>query len=260
MSRLFLIGGGCNEASYIRTFWRFIVAATAGEDQRKIAIVVATDPGQSEEERKEQAERAREPFQLFDPVRPEQSELIFASRDEPLTAGRLAAVQPTGVYVAGGRTGAYHEALCRDRGWLDWMLERKLPYAGFSAGAVLASERAIMGGWLIALQHANCEVAIDKCSEGIDFAEVREGLGLVPFPIDVHATQWGTLTRLMHLVGENVVPGGWAIDENTMLEIDGDELRVHGPNSAYRLRRLGDGSVHTDIFHAGTALRRADWQ
>jgi hypothetical protein len=61
------------------------------------------------------------------------------------------------------------------------------------------------------------------------------------------------------MVGEGMLPGGWAIDEGCLMEVEGDELRIFGPNNAYRVRRLGDQSVRTDVFRAGTVLPRDQW-
>ena len=55
-------------------------------------------------------------------------------------------------------------------------------------------------------------------------ADRPPGLGLVPFAVDVHATQWGTLTRLVHAVDAGLVAEGWAVDNGTVL-VAGDGLR-----------------------------------
>ena len=39
------------------------------------------------------------------------------------------------------------------------------------------------------------EVCPEDCSEGLEEVEIRDGLGLVPFAVDVHAAQAGTLGR-----------------------------------------------------------------
>jgi cyanophycinase len=258
MTHLFLIGGGRNEASYVRTYWRFVLAATKG-GRRRIAIVIPVDASHGADERKELEEDARDPFLMFEPIKKDETHVLLVSRDDPLTAAKLQAIDATGVYVSGSTFGACKDALCTDRSWLDHLRETGMPYAGHSTGTAIASERAIAGGWLIALRHFNCEVASDKLSCGTDFAELTDGLGLAPFSIEVRATQVGTLSRLVHLVAEGMIPGGWAIDENNMVEIEGDELRIHGPNSAYRVRPLGEGAVRTDIFHGGAVLDRRDW-
>ncbi|MFN8537178.1 MAG: hypothetical protein U0232_06835 [Thermomicrobiales bacterium] len=50
--------------------------------------------------------------------------------------------------VGGGLTPAYHAALVPTADeWLPWLRERNIPYAGYSAGAMIAAETAIVGGW-----------------------------------------------------------------------------------------------------------------
>lgn len=261
MSPLFLIGGGRNEASYVRTYWRFVRAAAGGSDRKlNIAIVIPVDAKHTDDEKKELEQDARDPFLMFEPIEQDELHVLFASKQEPLTAERLAAVQATGVYVAGNRMSACRDALCTDRGWLAWLREHEVPYCGLGSAAAIASEKAIAGGWLLALQHFNCEIAPDKCADQRDFTELFDGLALVPFPVEVRAAQAGTLTRLTYLAAEGACAGGWAIDENTMLEVPNDEeIRVHGPGSVYRVRQLGERAVRTDIFRAGSVVRRADW-
>jgi cyanophycinase len=62
----------------------------------------------------------------------------------------------------------------------------------------------------------------------------------VPFAVDIHATQWGTLTRLAHAVDAGLVDEGWAIDEGTALVAADGSPRVEGLGSAYRVARDGE--------------------
>jgi cyanophycinase len=142
----------------------------------------------------------------------------------------------TGVYVAGGWTPGYQEALCSN-GFADALRAADLPYAGYSAGAAIAAGSALVGGWRL----AGVQVCDEDAGEDLDELEVRPGLGLVPFAVDVHATQWGTLTRLAHAVAGGLVASGVAVDEHTCVEARGAELRVHGWGSAYR---VGLGTLH----------------
>jgi len=255
MSALFLLGGGRNEAAYLRTFWQFVEAAGAGNGTRRIAIVIAAEPD-ADKESLEEFHRA--PFEFLG-IGKESLPVLFVSRDDPLTEARLAEIEPTGVFVGDGLASNYHDALCTDRSWLAYVSARGLPCAGYCAGVVVLCERAIVGGFLLGLLHSAVVVANREHRQAMDFMTVRDGLGLVPFAVEPHATQRGTLSRLMHAVGEGLVPSGWAIDEGCMLRIDGDELRVSGINNAYRVRRLGDASVLVDVFRAGTVRRRAQW-
>jgi cyanophycinase len=131
-----------------------------------------------------------------------------------------------GVFVAGGWTPGYHAALVGH----DWLVPG-LPYAGFSAGAAVAGRWAILGGW----RHDGLEVCPEDAAEDLEELTVRPGLGLVPFAVDVHATRWGTLPRLVHAVRAGLAPEGWAIDEGTALVYDGN-VRVEGLGAAYGVK------------------------
>jgi cyanophycinase len=147
-----------------------------------------------------------------------------------------------GVFVAGGWTPGYQEALAAgEPGWL----APGVPYAGFSAGAAIAAGTTIVGGWLL----GGVAVCSEEAGEDLGELETRPGLGLVPFAVDVHATQWGTVTRLVHAVGARLVSDGWAVDEGTVLVVEDGTTRVAGVGSAYRVERAGaDGD-------AGDAVR-----
>ena len=83
---------------------------------------------------------------------------------------------------------------------------------------------------------------------------MRDGLGLVPFAVEIHASQMGTLTRLLHAVELGLVSEGWAIDENTLLQIDQSAIHIYGQGHAYHVWCDPDQSVqvtiHTATSHA----------
>jgi cyanophycinase len=116
-------------------------------------------------------------------------------------------------------------------------------FGGFSAGAAIAGEWAIVGGWRLGER----EVCAEEAGEDLEALTVRPGLGLVPFAVDVHATQWGTLTRLSHAVRAGLAPDGWAVDEGTCLHYDGDRVAgVAGLGSAYRVSG-GSGDLRLEV-------------
>lgn len=71
------------------------------------------------------------------------------------------------------------------------------------------------------------------------------------YRVDVHASQWGTLSRLLHAVDTGAVAEGWAIDENTFLIVENGQMRVSGWGQVYHVRKgrrldvaiYGDGAV-----------------
>jgi cyanophycinase len=95
---------------------------------------------------------------------------------------------------------------------------------------VVAARDAVVGGF----QDADgCAVCPEEAGEGLDAVTVVAGLGLVPFAVDVHAAQWGTLGRLVHAVEAGLVAEGWALDEGACL-VDG---AVVGPGAAWHVTR-----------------------
>jgi cyanophycinase len=112
-------------------------------------------------------------------------------------------------------------------------------YCGYSAGAAIAAGEAIVGGWKL----GDLEICDADFGEELEQLEVRPGLARVDFSVDVHASQWGTLTRLVHAVTEGLCSAGVAIDEHTCVEVaPTGELRLHGRGCAYRVG-LGTLSV-----------------
>ncbi|MDP9347142.1 MAG: hypothetical protein M3P44_15800 [Actinomycetota bacterium] len=208
----FLIGGGREDHQVRVSHTPFVQACAGGE-------IVA--------------------FALDDPVRWEGALRHAGAADvrcllDPPTAGDLGGA--AGVFVAGGLTPAYQEALT------GWTLPEGLHYCGFSAGSAVAARRAIVGGWM----REGRPILDADFGEDLGEIEVRDGLGLVDFAVDVHAAQWGTLTRVVHAVDAGLVDAGRAIDEGTVLILDGGEPRVAGLGSAYRVH-THDGDVVVSV-------------
>jgi cyanophycinase len=216
---VFLIGGGADAATVRASHAGFVRAAGGGP----IAVLILDEGAETDPDRWSGAlalAGARD-------VR----EIVF-SRARPPRPGDLDGA--AGVFVAGGWTPGYHDALVdAGTGWLP----PDIPYAGFSAGAAIAAGRAILGGWRL----RGRAVCAAEASEDLDELTVAPGLGLVPFAVDVHATQWGTLTRLVHAVAAGLVDEGWAVDEATALVVDGGgPPRAEGAGTAYRVARDGE--------------------
>ncbi|MDR5701828.1 Type 1 glutamine amidotransferase-like domain-containing protein [Agromyces aerolatus] len=136
-----------------------------------------------------------------------------------------------GIVIGGGRTPAYRELLEPHFGELRRQVAAGVPYLGCSAGAAIAAERAIIGGWRI----GGVAVAPELAAEGLDEVTVAPGIGLVDVAIDAHAAQWGTVSRLIAVVEAGLVEGGLAIDERTALVVGEGGLGVVGDGSVWRV-------------------------
>jgi cyanophycinase len=86
--------------------------------------------------------------------------------------------------------------------------------------------------------------------------DVRPGLGLVPFAVEIHASQWGTLTRLLHSLDLGLVSEGWAVDENTLLQIDAAGIQVYGPGQAYHMQRTAESVTGVSVHTQGELIPR----
>ena len=240
---LFLHGGGDAAQARRDTFGLFVQAATVDATCR-VALVVA-------EATEAQAHASFDDYRaIFAALPVSDIHPIFVSAEQPLRRAQLEHVAPSGVFVCGGSTPLYQQALCRDTAWLEYLHAAKIPYGGTSAGAAIAARTAIVGGWQANRTGETRAILFQGASEGLDPLTVRDGLGLVPFAVEVHASQMGTLTRLLHAVELGLVAEGWAIDENTLLRIDSNAMRVFGQGHAYRVWRDLDQSVRVTIHTA----------
>ena len=242
-ARTFLIGGGWDPDAAPAVYGPFVRTVAPGAAIR--CLVLAGEGADA------YGERFAEALSLAG-ADPASVAVQLVSTERPPRREELEGVG--GVLVCGGLTPGYQEVLCGvGRPWFEAVRSRNLPYAGFSAGAALAARRALVGGWRISAGDAQVAVCDEEASEDLDLVEVRDGLGLVPFSVDVHATQWGTVPRLLHAVAQGLTDEGWAIDEDTMVEVAEGTATVHGTGSVYRMRRA-EGEVRVTVLPQGTRV------
>lgn len=251
-NQIFLHGGGDAAAARSIAFGRFAQAYLT--HVRGPLLIVAADP--DENEARATAGYYRDLFaELAVPADWLVPLLVSAGR--PLSGAQLAELGPSGLFICGGRTPYVHQALCADLSWVDYLRENAVAYGGTSAGAAIAAEQAILGGWQTDGSEAGPRTILPAgASEGLDTLTVRPALGLVPFAVDVHAGQSGTLTRLVHAVSGGLVNEGWAIDEDTLLAVHPTRIHIYGYGHAYRVVRAGDGRVSVRVYAAPDAVRR----
>mgnify|MGYP003618266066 CR=1 FL=1 len=250
MSAVFLHGGGDSPEARSIAFGRF--AQSYLTNVHGPLLIVATDDDAAEAEAI--AAYYRDLFATMDVPAGWLVPLIVGP-ERPLTGEQVAVLAPSGLFVCGGSTPRYHQALCSDLSWIDYLRQNAVPYGGTSAGAAIAADRAIIGGWQVGEETPRPILAADA-SEGIDPLTVRPGAGLVPFAVDVHAGQWGTLTRLIHAVESGLVKEGWAIDEDTLLAVHPTRIQIYGRGYAYRVVRAAAGRVTVRLFAAPDLYRR----
>ncbi|TNM36168.1 hypothetical protein FHP29_18440 [Nocardioides albidus] len=210
-----LVGGGRDEEQVRRLLAPFVAELAGGE-----AACVIVDDGEGVD-----LDRWRGVLADAAGVR-----TIVLEEGRPLTADDIAGA--AGVFVAGGLTPLYAELVVPARDAL-----AALPYAGFSAGAAIAADRAIVGGWLL----EGRQVAPEDAAEDLDELAVVPGLGRIDFAVDVHAAQWGTLPRAVAAVRAGLVAEARAVDEHTAVVVRDGAVEVVGAGAALQVRRAEGG-------------------
>ena len=140
-----------------------------------------------------------------------------------------------GLLVGGGLTPDYHRALAPLYPRIRELVEAGLPYAGFSAGAVLAGTEAVVGGWRL----DGVPVCPQECGEGLEELTVVPGMGLVAGAVEVHTAQWGTLSAMVAATQAGLVTGGVALDEDTTWELPAG--RATGAGRVWHVRPTPTG-------------------
>src|SRR5690242_779892 len=191
---VYLVGGGWDDeqASTLYGGWLAAAAERAGDRPPTVLLVVMG----TDEESMEYHERF---VRLLGLVGPHVLRLARVAEGTVLDPGLLDGVH--GLFVGGGPTPEYHASLSPSYDAIRALVADGLPYAGFSAGAEIAASTAIVGGWLV----DGVPVCPEDSNEELDPVTVVDGIGLVGGAVDVHASQWGNLSRLVAAVEGGLV-------------------------------------------------------
>ena len=247
MPELYLIGGGWNEVSFKRTFGRFVLAGTKN-GLCKILLVLAIEDLAA---RKEITEDFTNMFNELGNVK---TEPFFLSKTNNMTLDILNTIEPSCIFVGGGLTPRYQELLGKNRDFIDYIIQNNIPYGGFSAGSAISSKESIVGGWKIKDSGKDIPILDSDFSEELEYIEIRDGLGFINSPIDVHGSQWGTITRVIHAVDQNIINTGLVIDESTMIEYKNDTMTVFGIGQVYLVQKKGV-NIEISIYRDGDIIR-----
>lgn len=233
--KISLIGGGWDETHADRVYGSFAKEVAGAGGRLKFILQHGTPGGRF--------------IELFRSMSIDDIDRVTIRRGATLDAGFLAGCDA--LFVCGGVNPVYAHALSPVADQIRERVARGMPYAGFSAGAVVAARSALVGGWKREMEAGHKPVCQERRSEGLELLTVERGIGLVPFAVDVHATQWGTLSRATHAVHAGLLDDCVMIDENTVLNITGAKAEVLGANHVYRVLRLDDGVVQVQMFSDG---------
>jgi cyanophycinase len=169
---------------------------------------------------------------------------VLAPEGAPIDDGLLGDID--GLVVWGGLVPAYRESLSGSFETIRALISSGVPYFGMSAGAAVASDGALIGGWKI----GDVQVCPVDASQEVEQVTIAEGIGLIDTTIDIHAVQWGTVARLIAATEAAVVEGGLAIDEHTALIVGDGGLRVVGSGSVWSVAR-DSGTVRVSTIGVG---------
>ncbi len=239
-----LVGGGWpieDDGAVYRLFFDELVAraeAAGVLEGSRLAIVLVRDGDAPE--RYAELVAAFEQLAKFVPVP------VLAPENAPIGPERFADVD--GILVWGGLTPAYRTSLEPAFGEIRRLVASGVPYLGFSAGAAIAAERAIVGGWKI----DEVEIGAEEADEDLEQLTIAAGIGLIDLAVDVHAAQWGTISRLIAATEAGAVDGGVAIDEHTALVVGVGPLQVVGRGSVWKVTPDA-GSVRVSTAGAGAS-------
>ena len=221
-SKVHLIGGGWDAATYPDLYGPFLRQAGT----RPVIATVVIDEGDGPH----QFRRWADALNATQDCLPSP---VLVRLGDKLDVDALG--DADGLLVCGGLTPAYAAATEGVGASIrKWLRDGGRPFAGFSAGAAIASTDAVVGGWLIDA----LPVCPPDSAEDLDEVTVLQGLGLVPFTVDVHCAQWGTLPRLVAVVERYNGAVGVGIDENTSLSWDGGVGEVRGLGNAHLISRI----------------------
>jgi cyanophycinase len=234
-----LVGGGWSVGVETDVFGRFVEEAgerakARGSRTARVVVVAVRDGDQDEHAAKLRAalRAAGDALDVDVTVAP-----AAVAEGERLPDAALAPEgEPVdGIVVGGGLTPAYLDAVAPQADAIRAHVVAGAPYLGFSAGAMIAPDQALIGGWRI----GGVEVSPEDGAEDLDDVTVVPGLGLVDVTVDVHAAQWGNLSRLVAAVESGLLDGGVAIDEDTVLVVGQGGLVVGGRGNVWRAVRTG---------------------
>ena len=235
-----LVGGGWNARTDAAVYGPFLAeagarAAASGRVEPRLAFLVVSDGDGAEHAANLVA--AVSAAGEFEP-----KITVVASGD---VFALPAVAEADGILVGGGVTPAYLAAVAPVAGEIRRQVAAGIPYLGFSAGAMIAAERALIGGWRM----GGVEVSAVQAAEGLDEITIEPGIGLLDVTVEVHAAQWGTLSRLVAATEAGLIDGGLAVDENTALVVGEGALGVVGAGSVWRVSQA-DGGVLVSTFGA----------
>ena len=184
----------------------------------------------------------------------------YAGEPDEVMGGNLR--ECTGIFVCGGDTRVY-ERMYAASSLGDLIRKRHsegVPYAGVSAGALLAAERCATWGGIVKEQGNEYYVRYRGCYDGVEGdiqLQMGKGLGLLQGMVfEPHFSEMGGFPRLVTVMDRADISEGYGLDAPICLSFeDGKPTLVSGRGRAYRLKRLAQGRFEVDVYEPGEQIR-----
>lgn len=163
----------------------------------------------------------------------------------------------SGIFVCGGNTRAYHRLYAQGpaREVIRARHAAGVPYAGLSAGALIAADPCTVWGDRLTLPGNAYRLrgADDGCRAEL---EVAPGLGLVSGLLpEPHFSERGGFPRLVAALERSGVARGLGIDDPICAEIaDGALVRIRGRGRAYWLEARRPGHLALRVLEPGDEI------
>ena len=168
----------------------------------------------------------------------------------------------SGIFMCGGDTRAY-ERIYVASALGDLIRERYaegIPYAGVSAGALLAAQECATWGGIVKSSNNEYYVRYRGCYDGVEGdieLQMGKGLGLLRGVVfEPHFSEMGGFPRLLAVMDRTGINEGYGLDEPICLTFeDGRPTEVTGRGRLYKVKRTTQGRFEVEVYEPGEQIQ-----
>lgn len=212
---LFLVGGGPSEnLSDVHDVFAASVGARSRGRVARVGYVSAGHPDQTRQYVDAYLDPLRARLPECEVVEVSLLPVAEGAEDQTQWPDDLADLD--GLIVAGGHTPSYLAGLAPRRAELARLVRADVPWLGYSAGAMVTSRHALVGGW----QQGGVPIGQRDWSEGLDELTVVDGLNLITPLIATHNNVMQADALVLAALEADLARTAVAIDEDTCLVVD----------------------------------------
>lgn len=167
----------------------------------------------------------------------------------------------SGIYMCGGDTRVYRRLYVQSYlgGLLREMHAAGVPYAGVSAGVILAAERCAIWGGIVSSPSNEYYVRYKGAYDGAEgdiSLQLGQGLGLfAESAIEPHFSEVGGFPRLLTVMEQTGMGQGFGLDAPICLVVDGGKpKRVLGRGRLYHVLQTERGRFSVRVYEPGETV------